>query len=847
VQAPEVSRPERGSLAGAYAGVAFGAADLSRGSFSLPSPFALPSARGEAFTSVFPSYRPDEGITEWGIGWSAPLSITRWRATTDLDYLPLEVTADELIGPWGRMTRGSDGAWYPQGLLEAVRVVERGASLIAYRSDGVAWSFGERERIDNPRGTYAWYLERIDAPTGEATVLSYAANESGRRFVTAMDYGGWTGGEPGTAQPGDPAHYRVELGYGPLPSAFRDLRSGFELVLDRRVTGVRVLARDRDSGELALRWRYELGYALDPWGPAFYLTSVQRVFARVSPDGRVDVTDTEGEGAREPAFRYDYALGSEEVPRAAFRALPELDSVIAQFGVDAIQPHRASLLDANFDGRIDLEHAASQTLLIRTDAGFEPQPLPDAGAATYPPCRPPSSPYNDPRSLLRMRAGDDEPRVVVLEPGWTGSSELSVCSRDGLQLYAEPLAGYWQLDNNTRLVDLNVDHQPDLLRVEPGGYTVLPNDSDAAGYGFGAPIAGALEPLIYANATWVHDLNGDGVPDLVSVDGAQLVVWYGRGNFEFAPQGELLPVEDAYGWMADLSSYDLDFVDANKDGLSDVLASLGFTAILYVNDGSRLVERPVPAFADLDWSSSAPVIADFAASGNAELTITQGLEAKGMQLVSAGTGLLRSADDGKGTRLSFTYTRGPARDKVEYRAAVLESLSVASSGYDEVTYGYEYEQPVAHTAAKYLLGFETARRFGPLAAEEVRFHNDDQVVGVVLGSASTDLRRRTRVASPKSGRAITSSTRYCRCRTWTMLPGSGRSPVVRGLPAKRGGGSVPGSKEWPSRRVANAVRERPESSSPCALQACLSSSRFRRRMTVGRSSPAVFASRSTCC
>ena len=79
VQAPSLSAPERGSVAGTLAGLSFDPGGLSQGGFALPLPVSAPADRGPLLASVFPSYSPDRGISEWGMGWGAALSIRRVR------------------------------------------------------------------------------------------------------------------------------------------------------------------------------------------------------------------------------------------------------------------------------------------------------------------------------------------------------------------------------------------------------------------------------------------------------------------------------------------------------------------------------------------------------------------------------------------------------------------------------------------------------------------------------------------------------------------------------------------------------------------------------------------------
>jgi hypothetical protein len=182
VQAPELKPPSRGSMVGQYASVAFGPGDLTRGVFSLPLPIDLPSERGALPAHVAPIYSAEHGLTEWGAGWNAPdLVIYRTRVVGDLDY-----QTDELTGPWGRMVKGDDGAYYAAGLKTPVRVVVSGTDLVAYLPSGARWTFGTDARITTAAGTFAWYLRDVTSAIGENATFTYTKNASGRPFLTTV-------------------------------------------------------------------------------------------------------------------------------------------------------------------------------------------------------------------------------------------------------------------------------------------------------------------------------------------------------------------------------------------------------------------------------------------------------------------------------------------------------------------------------------------------------------------------------------------------------------------------------------------------------------------------------------
>src|SRR5262249_52978449 len=153
------------SLSGQLAHFALGPADVTRGGFSLPAPLSAPQERGPLVASPFPAYSIDAGISEFGLGWQTNLAITRTRIGGDIDFV-----SDDLSGPWGRMTPGGDGYWYPVGLREPVRVQLVGADIIAYLPDGSRFTFGGDERIETAgRGTYAWLLREAETVTGRKT------------------------------------------------------------------------------------------------------------------------------------------------------------------------------------------------------------------------------------------------------------------------------------------------------------------------------------------------------------------------------------------------------------------------------------------------------------------------------------------------------------------------------------------------------------------------------------------------------------------------------------------------------------------------------------------------------
>jgi len=714
VQAPEIATPQRGSLAGQLANTTFGPADVARGAFTLPAPFAVPQDRGALLAEVFPRYSPDAGASEWGIGWQVQLAMTRYRVSGDLDY-----STDELTGPFGRLVAGSDGAWYPIGLARAVRVVWSGNAIVATLPDGTSMTFGGAAAVTTAKGIYSWPLVEVRTVTNRKTRIDWAANASSRPFISSVFWGGV----------GDDYQYRADFAYDTLTLSLEDYRSGQLLALDRRVRSVTVLAKNAANGLFEERWHYAMGYQDEGIGPAHYLASVQQVFAS---------------GETSPAVVYTYRVAKDHLPAVPLAPAPGVAQVLTAVGPDALQPSRSTAFDSDDDGLLDLEYAYDYRLIHQTTSGFSIEPLAPAPPDAYPYCRSAPGTANRPRTLaeLRSNAGDDATYVVELHTDSLGTStSFSACNRVGQRLGGQTLPGNWALGPTVRLVDVNHDHGPDLVRVQAGAYRVAPNTSTGSSFSFGTVKQGSLTPVFTPDTAWVHDMNGDGIADLVARYSSGIVVWYGKGNLDFGPTGRSFTLRTAAGTtLTAITSYSLTFVDANKDGLADLVLTNASTnqTSLFVNRGTYFQEVGVAGLRSVDAFTSKPVIGDFSGSGNTEISYTRGGQGYAVALDTPATGLLSSVDDGKGTVVSFEYSRAAPFSGARQRQSVVSRVTVASSGYDAIAYDYTYAGPRVHSVGKFLLGFDRVVRTDPTVTETADLLNEDRYSGVLLGTATHD-------------------------------------------------------------------------------------------------------------
>lgn len=694
VQAPTLAAPAPGSAIGALARLSLGPGDLPRGAHTLDLPIQAPTTRGPLMFDVLPRYSSEAGLGEWGMGWSVSLAIHRQPVLGDVDY-----AVDELTSPWGRLVLGSDGYWYPSGFSTRVRVQREPTRWVVV--DGAGTRFVFDRRITVAGGDYAWYLTEVSALTGARLVVDYVANPSGALFVSEVRYGG----------PGHTDDHRLVLDYELLAQPLTRYNSGSPLTLDRRVRQLTVATRAPNQGPYATRWTVGLGYRQTAPSPAFYLTTVTQTFAS---------------GATAPTLTYTYDDGAATLDASRFRAIPGLRPYLLAAGGNAIQPTQAAVFDLEDDGRPDLEHAYSQTLVHATDAGWVSELLAPAPINANPLCRPAPSVNNRPRVLARMTREATEPQVLRADfRSGTADTAVLVCSRVGVPLYARAIAGNWALGANVRLVDVDRDRRPDLLRVYSGGYQVLANTSVAAAVEFVVQPAQTLTPRVVPNASWVQDVNGDAVPDLVVRHSGGLIMWPGLGQRRFGGTGVALPFVTRTGAaLAGLSTYGLSFVDANADGLADVVLTRQSAAALFLGSGTAFRERPLPGLV-VGGDMSNPVVADLRGAGDMELNYVVGQDVWGLALDSPSTGLLVRADDGTANVANYEYARAAARDGLGRRVSVLRQLRTSASGLGEDVSVYDYAEPALHSRSRALIGFGVVRRDRNALTEELRFHHDD--------------------------------------------------------------------------------------------------------------------------
>ena len=678
VQAPTLQAPRRGTLAGSLSAASIGINDVTRGAFSLPFPVTLPTERGKPLVEVLPHYRPEQGQSAWGLGWGANLALERTTMRGEVAF----DESDLLQSPWGPLTRGEGGAYYPVGLTQPLRVVQDAKGWEARDQVGTRYRFVEQAGTGGPHGVLAWHLTEAKTLTGATTKFSYTVLR-GTAYLSQVLYGG----------PGGRDQVQVVLRMAAVPKATMRYIAGRAAWLDQRVQSITVRMRQQDDSWADQRV-ISLTHAFDSHGPAFTLQSVQVSY----PDG-----------SREPAVTYQHAGWGESLRAAVVEANPALQTYLDIKGVPqagVITPDWSTLADLDDDGQLDIERPYDFQAFRGTANGFVPMSPATKVGNPDPDCWLPPGQFNLTRPLVRLRPEDSEVRVIDLQ-AVRAQSQLKVCDRGGQLLSRQVLDGAWEFGPLIRLADLDRDLLPDLVRLQPGGVTIRRNISTGTGYAFSGEIEQRLEPRLEPDAFWVHDMNGDGIADLVAATVDGIWVWYGKGRMVFEAQAHQQAFRN--NGLPHLPTHEdeIYFVDANHDGLTDVLLLEDRTyPELFINSGTTFDFVDVPALASIPAHANQYVLADLSGSGNTELSFTVWDEAKRVALDSPDTALLKHVDDGRGNTWTLSYGRAAPQPGAGPRPAVLSKVTVAVAGEAAQVRRFHYEHPVRHGVGRQLLGYE---------------------------------------------------------------------------------------------------------------------------------------------
>ena len=529
--------------------------DLSTGGASFTIPLDAPNGPGDIGPRLRLTYNSSQGAGVFGLGFTLTLprllrsvahGIPRYD---DTDALVLEGAGELVRTPAGYRPQVDAGAW---------RVRADGDGFTCLDRDGNSYTLGTTaaarlaDAADSTR-VFAWHLEQVADALGNTATFTWTADR-GQLYLAAISYG----------------RYELAFSYEQRPDVLRYGRPGFLVTTALRCQQI-ALRMPGDAQPVLRTW--DLGYTQHPSNNSSLLTSV-------TLSGHA----ADGSPLAAPPLTLGYSVLSEptltrftgEAP-----APPALDDPGA----------RADLVDWTGDGLPDL--------LVLAPSG-QARLWPNLGGCQW-----------------------GAPRVVAQAPALARSGAVAFADIDGdgaadLVAVDKPLAGYVPRDPgggfgrpvslaqapsplpaaaSTRLVDLDGDGAVDLLASDGANLALYYQNDGATGWqdppqivGRGAaPVGNLADPHVF-----LADMTGDGLDDLVRVDGGGVTYWpylgYGRWG---APVPMANPPE--LGYDADYTR--LLLADVDGDGAADLIQLTGETVRVWINQAGNgfAAPRDIPA------------------------------------------------------------------------------------------------------------------------------------------------------------------------------------------------------------------------------------------------------------
>jgi RHS repeat-associated protein len=569
-------------------------------------PIEAPKSAGIA-PALAIGYRGDLGNSSLGVGWSLDHAAIR-RSTRngvphfdDSDEIEISGVAN------GQLIRITDGTYRVEGAGNSIRAVRSGNRWIITDSDGTIYYFGlttssrQEAQVGSQLRTVAWLPEMVVHLSGKFVTYQYV-HDKGQVYLAGATWGPLN-------------KYRVEVTYAARPDAVVSYREGFEVTTALRASSIRVT-----SGGATILRTYQLTY------------DDSLTLSRLAS---VTMTGLDGAGAL-PSITFGYG--------------PQSNGTRAELvGLDGwrLNTRGVSFFDVDGDGMDDLLRLEMGNHEYRKNLGgaFGPE-VPLAGATSIELSSAQLLDLDGDARAELVRTVNDSWRGYRIDPAqgqWTAMGEWP-------GTFGVPFGG-----PGTVLADLNGDGRTDVIR---GGATnLLVNFATKTGMGPTQvlPVISPSDVNVEPGLPTVRftDINGDGLSDVVWLTDAWMKQFLGRGDGTFVAWRRVF-----YPWGPGVIDPQNTLLhDLNRDGILDLIRITAGHVAMYPGrpagsfETARALARPDATDADV-----VVTVAD--ANGNGSLDVVWS-SPRGMWLLdlagATSAGMLTSIDNGLGQITRFTY------------------------------------------------------------------------------------------------------------------------------------------------------------------------------------------------
>jgi RHS repeat-associated protein len=561
--------------------------DFHTGTGSYAIPLDLPNGPNDIAPKLTLLYSTAGGNGPFGMGFSLNL-LTVCRSTAR--RVPTYTADDPLVlHGGGELVDVGGGRLRLKNETNNWRIEREGDGFRITDADGKIYRIGSTEQArrfvdeaDTPK-VLDWLLEEIEDPLGNRVGYSYR-RDGNQLYLERVSYG----------------PFNVTFAFEPRPDPIVDGRAGFLISTNLRCMKVE-LALTGSANPLLRRWELTYGASV-PGGHSL----LQRV--------KLTGFDEAGAEASLPILTLGY---SGFTPRRLQRFQAESPDAAP----DARIGGRRELIDWDGDGLPDLLELG----------GGRGRVWPNLGDCIW----------GRPQSLaaLPTPVALDQPGIAFADMEGNGTADLLMLDRGLTGYYPHrPKGGFerpvfWRqgptarlTDRNARLVDLDADGITDLLVTDERFFQLHLRDGDNGWRPRPVTVARPEAPPVSFQDPRIHlaDMNGDGLQDLVRVDGSGVTYWPYLGNASWAAP---VVMANPLSLPPRFEPERLFLSDIDGDGCADLVYVDGDRILYWLNGGgtrlSEMIEvaytpparRDQVRLADMRGSGTAGVLWSFTAAG----------------------------------------------------------------------------------------------------------------------------------------------------------------------------------------------------------------------------------------